>query len=252
MSEPARQPLDDDDLDEWATRASVALTGFQKVQKEWRQIKNPKKNNREDIVSERLKVLGAYSGESANLCLALRHLIDQQVKVGDNEMVLGLIRGWEAATKKKHTQINESLRKLTRTEDLDDPLPKNGEWIGSWYLGAGSFGRASVYMQLDDSGNIANCVVLKEVDYNQDEDQIWTWDNDMGLFSEDHTGAKIPMEVKTMYDLRGKQGSEYIVKILNWRIARERRYYRIYLEVSSSDCQSIVQITDRLTVRRLL
>lgn len=34
-----------------------------------------------------------------------------------------------------------------------------------------------------------------------------------------------------MSDLRGKNGSEFIVKLLSWRMAKERRLYRLYLEV---------------------
>jgi hypothetical protein len=46
----------------------------------------------------------------------------------------------------------------------------------------------------------------------------------------DHRDQSIPIEVQTMSDLRGKNGSEFIVKLLNWRIAKERRLYRLYLE----------------------
>jgi serine/threonine protein kinase len=36
------------------------------------------------------------------------------------------------------------------------------------------------------------------------------------------------MEVKTMFDLRGRLGSEYILKILNWRMSTENKLLRIY------------------------
>jgi len=41
----------------------------------------------------------------------------------------------------------------------------------------------------------------------------------------------VPVEVQTMSDLRGRNGSEFIVKLQNWRMAKERRLYRLYLEV---------------------
>jgi hypothetical protein len=46
-----------------------------------------------------------------------------------------------------------------------------------------------------------------------------------------HQDEKVPVEVQTMSDLRGKNGSEFIVRLLNWRMAKERRLYRLYLEV---------------------
>ena len=104
--------------------------------------------------------------------------------------------------------------------------------------------------QLADTGDIINRVVVKDCDFNQNEDTRDNWENDPSLFGQNDDGRKVPTEVLTMFDLRGKQGSEYIVKILNWRIASKRRLYRLYLEVSSSGEQATIQITNGLAVCR--
>lgn len=74
----------------------------------------------------------------------------------------------------------------------------------------------------------------KDCDLDQTEVHRKYWD-DPSLWTVDAAGERIPNEVKAMFDLRGRNGSEYIVKILNWRIAEDRLAYRLYLEVSLID-----------------
>lgn len=40
----------------------------------------------------------------------------------------------------------------------------------------------------------------------------------------------MPLEVKSLSDLRGRHGSEYVIKILNWAMDEQRMFHRIYME----------------------
>ena len=185
----------------------------------------------------KLKTLGDLCGMSATLCMAIMNLIDlqeEELEEEEEEGIIELTREWGTAARKTNGDLNNRLEELSGTDTLESAIPQIGNWIGSWFLGSGSFGRASMFLELSDSGDITNRVVVKDCDFNETKRNRDQWDNDPSFFSQDHTGAWIPTEVMTMFDLRGKQGSEYIVKILNWRIARKRRLYRLYLEVSSS------------------
>lgn len=167
--------------------------------------------------------------------------------------IADLISEWEHVANRTHSKIRDELRELTGTSSLEDPNPDStnteNPWTGPWFLGFGAFGRALMYTQLSETGDIINRVVVKECDHNQTEEDRYLWDHDPSLFSRDDDGTKVPTEVVTMFDLRGKQGSGYIVKILNWRIAGRRRLFRIYLEVSNPVYQSMLQTTDNLAVR---
>jgi hypothetical protein len=181
----------------------------------------------------KLKTLGDLCGMSATLCMAIMSLIDLQEENVEDDEIIDLTRDWETAARETNDILNNRLEELSGTDNLEPAIPEHGNWIGSWFLGQGSFGRASLFFELSDSGEIINRVVVKDCDFNETARSKDTWDNDPSFFSHDHTGAWVPTEAMTMFDLRGKQGSEYIVKILNWRIARKRRLCRLYLEVSS-------------------
>jgi len=51
----------------------------------------------------------------------------------------------------------------------------------------------------------------------------WFW-------SKDRNDQLIPTEMKALYDLRGRIGSEYIVQILGFRLSVYRKMHRQYLE----------------------
>jgi hypothetical protein len=235
--------IDVEELDDQAKQAAISLISFQELVESWKAIEKSK-----EPINLRVKALGDLSGGSSNLCAALAHLLYLQGESAEDQGIINLTRRWEAVTKRTNRKINARLRELTGTENLEDAIPNVKDWIGSWYLGAGSFGRASMYAQLSDTGDIVNRVVVKDCDFNQNEDTRDNWENDPSLFGQNDDGRKVPTEVLTMFDLRGKQGSEYIVKILNWRIASKRRLYRLYLEVSSSGEQATIQITNGLAV----
>jgi hypothetical protein len=234
-----------EELDDQAKQAAISLISSQELVESWKAIEKSK-----EPINLRVKALGDLSGGSSNLCAALAHLLYLQGESAEDHGIINLTRRWEAATKRINRTINARLRELTGTENLEDAIPNVKDWIGSWYLGAGSFGRASMYAQLSDTGDIINRVVVKDCDSNQNKETRDNWKNDPSLFTPNDDGRTVPTEVLTMFDLRGKQGSEYIVKILNWRIATKRRLYRLYLEVSSSNEQAMIQITNGLAVCR--
>jgi hypothetical protein len=87
---------------------------------------------------------------------------------------------------------------------------------------------------------MTNRIVVKDCDYNQTKQTQRIFDEHHCLWTVDRNNTKIPMEVATMYDLREKPGSEYVVKILNWRMGpKGGRFFRLYLEISSCTRQSM-------------
>lgn len=43
----------------------------------------------------------------------------------------------------------------------------------------------------------------------------------------------MPLEIKALSDLRGRYGSRYIVRILNWTMSERRMFHRCYMEYAS-------------------
>ena len=96
-------------------------------------------------------------------------------------------------------------------------------------------GKTQLFVRHDRNFNTTQRVAIKDTEFGRWDSAMLIWDEDKGFWSIDRNGKRVPTEVKTMYDLRGCHGSEYIVRILNWRIARRRKVYRIYMEVSRTE-----------------
>jgi hypothetical protein len=257
-----RGVIDNEDLDACATRASEALIKFLKQEEtcdeerdkddgeegEAENDKGKKKKAELDAakLKKKMKDLGDLIGASASLCVAIRILVDLQVRLDVDVTTRNLTFAWETAAREKHREIDGRMLDLNNTGQLEDAFPESdesrdaGNWIRSWHLGAGSFESAGLYVQYSASGNITNRIVVKDCDYNQTKQTQRIFDEHDCLWTVDRNNAKIPMEVATMYDLREKPGSEYVVKILNWRMGPEgRRLFRLYIEVSSCIRQSM-------------
>jgi hypothetical protein len=88
----------------------------------------------------------------------------------------------------------------------------------------------SLYIRQNDVGQLCNRIVVKDTDYKfgQYHNNIW---NANWFWVKHRNEQDVPVEVKTMSDLRGRVGAEHAVKILNWHIATDRQLYRLYLEV---------------------
>jgi serine/threonine protein kinase len=87
-----------------------------------------------------------------------------------------------------------------------------------------------LYIRQNDGGQLCNRIVVKDTDYKfgQYHNNIW---NANWFWVKHRNEQDVPVEVKTMSDLRGRVGAEHAVKILNWHIATDRQLYRLYLEV---------------------
>lgn len=140
---------------------------------------------------------------------------------------------WRQAANEERDKYYKVALKYTETDMLEDSNGEPKRWVGRQTLGEGCFGQAHLYVQLDRYFGIVNRVVAKDCDLRMPKakglwksEDLWTTD------TTDSDAEKVPKEVKAIYDLRGKQGSEYVVRILNWRIAEKERFYRLHLEVS--------------------
>jgi hypothetical protein len=243
-----RGVIDNEDLDACATRAPEALIKFLKQEETCDEEGD--KDDGEELdaakIKKKMKDLGDLIGASASLCVTIRILVDLQVRLDVDVSTRNLTFAWETAAREKHREIDGKMLDLNNTGQLEDAFPESdesrdaGNWIRSWHLGAGSFGLAGLYVHYSASGNMTNRVVVKDCDYNQTKQTQRIFDEHDCLWTMDRNNTKIPMEVATMYDLREKPGSEYVVKILNWRMGPEgRRLFRLYIEVSSCIRQSM-------------
>jgi hypothetical protein len=87
-----------------------------------------------------------------------------------------------------------------------------------------------LYIRQNDGGQLCNRIVVKDADYKSEQDQNDPW-NANWFWVKHRSEGDVPVEVQTMSDLRGRVGAEYAVETLNWRIATDRQFYRLYLEV---------------------
>lgn len=167
----------------------------------------------------------------AFLYIVIRKLVAAQKAHGVEDKTIKLTEAWSDAVHEANEEASDVLDQMHHVAAYEKAIPKQSEWIGSWYLGEGAYGTVRLFRKLDDSGNILNQVVVKDCDYDQDIDSRRNWDELQWMWTTDARDNTVPIEVKTMIDLRGRRGSEYIVKLLNWRIAEGRRLVRLYLEV---------------------
>lgn len=163
---------------------------------------------------------------------ALIALLDKRPD-GDkvDDQTTDLMKKWQAACRDGNKVANESMKEDSQMATYEDAIPSGEGWMGSWPLGAGAYGRTLLYVRQNNRGRIDNRVVVKDCDYNLTRNGRELWDQLGWFWVTSHQNQEVPIEVQTMSDLRGRVGAEFVVKILNWRIARERRLYRLYLEV---------------------
>ena len=187
----------------------------------------------EDPKDERIP-LAELSGALSDVYLALGALIAAQESRETGYVppqTIGLTQKWQAAVFDTLIQSNDNVAEYDKIDMYESPMPRAGGWVGSWPLGTGTFGSTHLFIRKNEHGQTCNRIVIKNCDFDQSERQRRIWDDEKWFWVKDHRDQSIPIEVQTMSDLRGKNGSEFIVKLLNWRIAKERRLYRLYLEV---------------------
>jgi hypothetical protein len=184
-------------------------------------------------LKQRREALAALSSAHADLELALGVLVAAQKRENLKELTVNLTEKWQATVWNSTSQANRDLARYDEFTTYKSALPREDGWVGSWPLGSGSYGATHLFVRQDRSGQICNRVVTKDCDYNRPDrpDFGLLWSTAKWFWRKDHRDKDIPTEVKAMSDLRGKIGSEFVVKILNWRIAEKRKFYRLYLEV---------------------
>jgi serine/threonine protein kinase len=164
-----------------------------------------------------------YHVACVKLYIALVTLVAVQKRIGIDHTTQARTLQWQVEVGKDCDLALHGQQTLAKDYGLESALPQGSHWTGGWLIGSGGFGKAYLYVQHDDNGTIKNRVVAKDSDHRGDA----AWDTKCNWFVEPD-GERVPMEVKTMFDLRGREGSEYILKILNWRMSTKNRLLRIY------------------------
>lgn len=103
-------------------------------------------------------------------------------------------------------------------------------WVGSWQLSTVSIGRSHLWLKQDRHGIIRDRVVIKDTYFPATGSESLWEDPNLWTGGKPSDANSVPNEVQAMYNLRGKIGSETIVKIRNWRLRRAERMHRIMTE----------------------
>jgi serine/threonine protein kinase len=164
-----------------------------------------------------------YHVACVRLHIALVAFVAVQKRIGIDRTTQAWTLQWQEEVGKNCDLILDGQQTLAKDYGLEGALPQGSHWTGGWLIGSGGFAKAYLYVQHNDNGTITNRVVAKDSDHRGDA----AWGTECNWFVEPDR-ERIPMEVKTMFDLRGRLGSEYILKILNWRMSTKNRLLRIY------------------------
>jgi len=159
-------------------------------------------------------------------------LVTAQKTHGVDDQTIALTESWQATVWDQNIEANRNFARHDQVSAYESAMPRGEGWVGSWPLGSGSFGKTHLFVQQNSRGQICNRIVVKDCDHDRTDGTRKLWAAKW-FWLKDHRDRAIPVEVKTMSDLRGKIGSESIVKIMSWCIVNERKLYRLYLEVST-------------------
>lgn len=157
--------------------------------------------------------------------------VEQELERMDNFVIT-----WEHIVLELPELEKAAKQKLEQRESR--ALSELGElgagWVGSWDLGAGAFGIATLSVKQNHAGLIIDRVVIKDSYFPEndpDTDAIWrdrdTWTN--GAPRSATNPSSVPVEVHALYSLR-RCASSSILKIRNWRFGPGERSYRILTE----------------------
>ena len=136
----ARLVLDDQELDDCATRTAEALKKFLEQEKicvvggeddeEAEEGGGKRRKEEKKTDKQKMKDAGDLIGASATLCVAIRELIDLQERLDGATTTLRLTRAWEKAAREAHDDIDDRMHDLTSTGRLERPFPDPNP--GSW------------------------------------------------------------------------------------------------------------------------
>ncbi|RMY55064.1 hypothetical protein D0865_04379 [Hortaea werneckii] len=124
--------------------------------------------------------------------------------------------------------LKQNIRQLA--DDLRREHGASPSWVGAWKFAIdGSFGRTSLWVKQDSSGLINDRCVIKDTVLS-----VNSWNSKL-CFAKDPRYPEsdertLPTEVAAHAALRPLEGSDTIIRMRNWRLASERRMYRLYLE----------------------
>lgn len=177
------------------------------------------------------KISSAWADLQINLHVLIAALKEQKGEEEGEGRTIELVGNWLAAARIANGKSTEAVKEHNQLTSYEDAMAAGEGWLGCWPLGAGAYGKTHLYTRLNKHGQICNKIVVKDCDFGLDAGQRYMWDNMGWLWATDRNQPNVPVEVQMMSDLRGRIGAEFVVKILNWRIARERRLFRLYLEV---------------------
>ncbi|KAI7026473.1 hypothetical protein KC355_g641 [Hortaea werneckii] len=124
--------------------------------------------------------------------------------------------------------LEQNIRQLA--DDLRREHGASPSWVGAWKFAIdGSFGRTSLWVKQDSSGLINDRCVIKDTVLS-----VNSWNSKL-CFAKDPRYPEseertMPTEVAAHAALRPLEGSDTIIRMRNWRLASERRMYRLYLE----------------------
>ncbi|KAF2768833.1 kinase-like protein [Teratosphaeria nubilosa] len=172
----------------------------------------------------------------------------QQARNYAYSLAHGAQNSWQQ-TNKLYSQAQEDLvdfksifeqsKKYKLRASAASQFPSN--WCGSWDLASGSFGTASVWVKTDSHMNVVDRVVVKDsygIDYVGTSNDAW---HDPELWIQDPTNPtrKLPNEIVAMLLLRGREGSENIVRIRGYRLRAKEMFTRIFMEFAPfGDCNT--------------
>ncbi|KAK5129248.1 hypothetical protein LTR08_003713 [Meristemomyces frigidus] len=125
---------------------------------------------------------------------------------------------------------------------LEKRRNRNGfgpSWVGTWLIGAGSFGAANLWLKQNPDGVIADRMVVKGTNLST---KPGSW---RGLTMVDPTNPqrRVPTEAWTMMKLRSCEGApESIVRLRNWNMNSDAQKYMLYLEwCPFGDLESLIK-----------
>ncbi|KXS99602.1 hypothetical protein AC579_5768 [Pseudocercospora musae] len=120
--------------------------------------------------------------------------------------------------------FREFVQKVVEQREIMD-AELGQAWIGPVFLGEGGHGKVSLWIKQDMAGRIVDRVTVKEtVNYNSNDDAS------LGVWK---APQPISLEVAAMYKLKHLPGSDYIVKIRNFKTKAPvdgKLAYRFYAE----------------------
>lgn len=175
--------------------------------------------------SAQLKGVTAYHKACVSLQIALFSLLAVEKRLTLDQETQRWASEWYTDVSEDCKIARRDLAKIMDSGRFVDAMPTETNWTGGWSIGFGTFANVYLFVRHDENGMISNRVVAKDNYY--EEHDTWRYDC---FWTTMPNGERIPNEVKAMFDLRGKQGSEFIVKILNWRMSTAARFFRIYTE----------------------